>query len=77
MSWKILFWIATALLIASVPLIFGSAMAVDAGAVSCTFDTGLWAACVKIAYVMLALRIGVPLVLLLGVVKLITDKKKK
>lgn len=71
-----MFWIAMALLILTVPLIFGSLMAVSAGAVSCTFNTTIWFGCVKTAYVILAVRIGIPALFIAGIAKVIHDIKK-
>ena len=74
MFWKVLFWIAMALLIVA---LLGSAMAVSSGGVMCTINTGIWLACMKFASGMLLVRIGVPVLLLLGVTKLIADRIKK
>jgi hypothetical protein len=71
MYWKVLFWLSMALLVVA---LFGSAMAVAGGGVKCTFDTGIWAACLKFASGMLLLRIGVPILLLAGLIRLVKER---
>jgi hypothetical protein len=74
MFWKVMFWIAVVLLAVT---LMGSAMAVAAGGVSCTFNTAIWAGCLKFASGMLLLRIGLPVLVVIGLAKLIIELRNR